>query len=186
MNQRFSRPWARAILKIAGSDEAAHEVQADLNRFAQAMREVPAITQVASNPSIPMAARQKALGAIADSLEIGQLARNVVGQLLSKYRLVHLPAILDALGETLNRRIGIVSAKVTSAVPLDSQQRQRLVASLEKMLEQRIDLRLAVDPHLLGGFVALIGSQRYDVSLRGQLDRLSASLARSAADLPQA
>jgi F0F1-type ATP synthase delta subunit len=45
------------------------------------------------------------------------------------------------------------------------------------MLDRDVDLKLAVDPALIAGFRARVGSTLYDASLAGQLDRLTTRLA---------
>ena len=100
-----------------------------------------------------------------------------VDLLLENYRLVHLSGILEVVDELIDRRLGVVRARVTSAATLEEDQQRRLASALEEKLGQTVDLRVAVDEDLLGGFVALVGSERYDASVRGQLERLGAALA---------
>lgn len=174
---RFARPYAQALLKTAKSDQEAARDREELRRFARAMKEVPQISRLASNPAIPMDHKREAVQQIAERLALGRRARSFVGLLLSNYRLGFLPEILEVLDQLLNRRLGVVRAEVTSAQELDAGQRERLERTLETRLDKKIELRLQVDPRLIGGFVAHLGSDRYDASLRGQLDRLGARLA---------
>ena len=95
---------------------------------------------------------------------------------MKNYRLIHLEPILESLDQILNRRLGVVTAEVTCAQPLDEDRRARLQAVLARALQQDVELTLRTDPKLLGGFVARIGSYRYDASVDGQLNRLAASL----------
>ena len=87
------------------------------------------------------------------------------------------PTSLSVVDELLDRRLGKVKARVSSAAPLDESQSRRLREVLERKLGKDVDVEISVDPTLLGGFVAQVGSDRYDVSLRGQLNRLEASMA---------
>ena len=98
--------------------------------------------------------------------------------LMKNCRLVHLDTVIEAIDQMLNRRLGVVVAEVTSAQTLGEEQRSRLQAVLGRVLGQKIDLTVKTDPRLLGGFVARIGSYRYDASLDGQLGRLAGKLAQ--------
>src|ERR1019366_8423656 len=49
-------------------------------------------------------------------------------------------------------------------------------AQLERLTGKRIRMRVAVDPELIGGVVARIGSTVYDGSVRGQLQTLGRRL----------
>ena len=71
-------------------------------------------------------------------------------------------------------------AEVTSAAPLDNQRSAGLESELSNLTGKRMRLRFAVDPELLGGVVARIGSTVYDGSLRGQLQELRKRLTQSA------
>jgi F-type H+-transporting ATPase subunit delta len=55
---------------------------------------------------------------------------------------------------------------------MDEQQQARLAESLERALGYQVDVRVSVDPTLLGGFVANIGDTVVDASARHQLDLL--------------
>ena len=60
-------------------------------------------------------------------------------------------------------------AEVSSPRELTETQRGAINAQLERLTGKRIRMRFAVDPALIGGVVARIGSTVYDGSVRGQL-----------------
>ncbi len=177
MNLRFARPYAQALANTASSDEALATTRDELRRFSQALEEVPALASMAKNPGIPMEKKKEVTTEVARTLGLGESARRFVDLLLDNYRLVHLSGILEVVDELIDRRLGVVRAKVTSAAPLDADQERRLAAALGHKLGQDVDLRVTLDEDLLGGFVALVGSERYDASVRGQLERLGLALA---------
>ena len=77
----------------------------------------------------------------------------------------------------MDERLGFARAEVKSARELSEPLRGALGAELERLTGKRIRARYAVDPSLIGGVVARIGSTVYDGSVRGQLgslERLSA------------
>lgn len=177
MRARVANAYAQAFVSALDDTEKTLAARDELARFAEALDVSPRLRQMAANPGIPIDAKEKVVGELCDRLEIGRDARSLLELLLRNFRLVHLSAVIEALDELLNRRRGIVRADVRSAAPLDDEQRGRLEGVLRERLDKKIDLRLSVDPDLLAGFVALIGSDRYDASLRGQLERLEGSLA---------
>ena len=176
MSRRFARPYAKALLATAGRDDAAKEVRDELGLFAQAAAQVPGLNKMASSPAIPAEVKEGVLTEVCRMLEIGRLGESFLSLLMKNYRLIHLEAILESLDQILNRRLGVVTAEVTSAQPLDEDRRARLGKVLSGILQQDVDLSLRTDPKLLGGFVARIGSYRYDASVDGQLSRLATSL----------
>jgi F-type H+-transporting ATPase subunit delta len=66
---------------------------------------------------------------------------------------------------------------VVSAVPLDEDQAGRLKEALSRRMECEIELENEIDKDVIGGAVVYAGDQVIDGSLRGKLEKLSASLA---------
>lgn len=178
---RFARPYAKAFLGAVGDDTAAAAALADLRRFAEAMEAVPRIAAMAQSPRVPQAVKQATVAEVATRLGLGRLSRSLLDLLVENYRLVSLPAIVEAIEELLDRRLGKVKAMVTAAEEVSAQERQQLEGILASALGQKVDVEVRVAPELLGGFVAQIGSRRYDGSLRGQLQRMSQQLAEAGA-----
>lgn len=179
MIRRFARPYAQALLKVAGGTDEAVAVRDQLRGLRDAMVAVPALAKMAANPAIPMAEKHRVLDRVGERLGLGDLAFRFVFLLLSNYRLQHLPAVVETLEAELNRRLGVATAEVTTAQPLDEAERSTLAAALGKILDRRVEMKLAVDPALIAGFRARVGSTLYDASLQGQLDRLASRLAEA-------
>jgi F-type H+-transporting ATPase subunit delta len=175
--RRFARPYAEALLTVAGSTAKAAEVRDELARLAALMVEVPALQAAVANPVLPLPAKKQAIDKVADRLGMSPLARRVVGALLARHRLARLDELVVTLGDILDRRQGIGVADVVTAEPLSDEEKRELQAVLERRVGKRLQIRATVDPRLLAGFVAQVDSQLFDGSLRGQLDRLSRELA---------
>ena len=179
MIRRFARPYAQALLKVAGGTEEAVAVRDQLRALRDAMAAVPGIARMAANPAVPAEEKRRVLRKIGERLGLSELAFRFVFLLLSNYRLQHLPAVVETLEAELNRRLGVATAEVTSAQPLDDAERERLRDALARILDRRVEMKLAVDPALIAGFRARVGSTLYDASLQGQLDRLASRLAKA-------
>lgn len=180
MIPRLARPYAKAFMDTAGDLEAAIAARDQLRVFARALADVPALGAMAQNPAIPADVKARVLEQVADCLGVQGLARRLIAMLLSRFRLLHLPGVLAAIDEHVDRGLGVVSAKVQAPDELDDEQRGQLQKVLERALDKKVRLEVAVNQSLLGGFVAQVGSDRYDVSLRGQLDRISRQLSTAA------
>jgi F-type H+-transporting ATPase subunit delta len=60
-------------------------------------------------------------------------------------------------------------AEVRSAVPLDEARRQRLAAALSKATGRSVELKVVVDPSVIGGVVARLGDEVFDGTVRTRL-----------------
>lgn len=179
MIRRFARPYAQALLAVAGGIDEAVAVRDQLRALKDAMEAVPGIGKMAANPAVPMEGKRRILRQLAERLGLGDLALRFVELLLSNYRLRYLPVVVEALEAEVNRRLGVATARVTTAHPLDDEETERLRSALAGKLDRRVELELAVDPALIAGFRARVGSTLYDASLQGQLDRLAERMAEA-------
>ena len=59
---------------------------------------------------------------------------------------------------------------------LDDETTQRLVAGLERATGKKLELRVVVDPSVVGGVSARVGDQVIDGSLRHRLDEVRQAL----------
>ena len=144
------------------------------------MEAVPGLAAMAANPAIPLETKRRTLSEVGDLLGYGQGVRRLLELLLENYRFVNLPEIVAAFEELLNRKLGVVRASVVSASELNAEQRQQLAEVLESLAGGQVEFDLSVDPELLGGFVATVGSRRYDTSVKGQIERMAKDLGAGA------
>jgi F-type H+-transporting ATPase subunit delta len=101
---------------------------------------------------------------------------NFLKTLAENRRLGLLPEIA-AMYEQLRAEVeNIADVQVTSAVPLDEAQRQRLTTALKKRLNRDVRLHCDVDASLVGGAVVRSGDLVIDGSLKGRLERLASAI----------
>ena len=67
-------------------------------------------------------------------------------------------------------------AEVRSAVPLDDEQVQRLAEALSQATGKHVEVKVIVDPSVLGGVVARIGDTVIDGTVRHRLDQLEGAI----------
>jgi len=64
-------------------------------------------------------------------------------------------------------------------VPMDEQRRTKLAAALAKATGKDVELKVLVDPTLIGGVVAQVGDQVFDGSVRRKLDMAREQLVKA-------
>ena len=169
------RRYAEAIFDLAEADKAIDAYRASLDSLAEAI--TPQIIRALRDPSVPVKRRLAAV----DAATKGQpkAIRSVLLLLEQRDRIALLPAIARAFGELVDRRAGIVKAKITTAVPLDDVQRKAFVTRLEKSSGKQIKASFTVDAGLIGGARVQLGDHLVDSSVRAQLAALRSQLAGS-------
>ena len=83
-----------------------------------------------------------------------------------------LPAIIDELVKLSAAEGNKEVAEVRSAVDLTDDQKQRLAAALEAKTGKKVELKVIIDPTVLGGLVAQVGDTVIDGSVKTRLQQL--------------
>lgn len=168
----LARRYARALMQLGTEAGNLDKLGAEIATLAQAMVEVPELSEALSNPAFPRAERRLIMKALLDRIVASKITQSFTFLLLDRDRVRSLPAISSALARMIDEKAGRVNATVTSATKLSPMQVRQLQAALEKLSGKQVVLEAHEDPELLGGLVARVGDLEYDGSLRSQLNRL--------------
>ncbi len=176
MIRRFARPYAKAVMEVAQSPEKAQTIRTELARFEQARAGSNELAQLMSNPAIDAAVKGEIVAQIAGRLELSDVTRKILDVLVKNHRINDLGAISEALRAMVDQALGIAVAQVRSAHELGEGEKKKLQSAFELKLGQKVELEVTTDPTLLGGFVATIGSDVYDASVTGRIQKIRATL----------
>ncbi len=176
MIRRFARPYAHAIMDVVQSPEKANAIRHELERFEQVRKAASDLQDLYANPGIEHATKLKVTTALAKRLGLSDMTVKILGVLIGNHRMNDLRSIVDALAEMVRQATNTVAAEVRSANPLSDEDRAELQRTLEKKAGHKVEMVLTTDPTLIGGFVAKIGSEVYDASVIGKIDKFRESL----------
>ena len=167
--------YARALFEVARAEGTLDEVEDELFRFARSYENSEELRTALTDDLIPAARRQT----IVEDL-LGGKATPTTVQLVSMIvaggRARDLPAIVDRLVQRAAESKDAAVAEVRSAVALTSDQQDRLRAALANATGRNINLKVVVDPSVLGGLVATVGDTVIDGTVRTHLDQLKSRL----------
>jgi F-type H+-transporting ATPase subunit delta len=170
---RYARAFAD-VAEAARLDVSAAQQQ--LRDFADALETSSELREFLANPSVEMATKLKVLDALAERIQMFPQVRNFIAVILEHQRLAELNEILNEFDEVVDENSGAVEARVTSAHPMNQQDRNQMETQIEKLAGARVRATYSEDPSLLGGAVVEIGSTVYDGSIRAQLQQLKQRL----------
>ncbi len=163
--------YADAMFAVAQAEGSLDEVEDELFRFARALEGSDELRSALTDEHIPAARRQ----AIVEDLLGGKaspLTTALVSFVVGAGRGRDLPAIVDRLVNRAAASKQRVVAEVRSAVPLTDDQRTRLAAALANATGKELEVKVIVDPSVLGGIVAQVGDTVMDGTVRHRLDQL--------------
>ena len=176
MIRRFARPYARALMAVAGSPQAANAVRGELLRFEAALKTSPELGAVYANPAVDLDTKLKLTSQLASRMKLGDLPKKMLEVLVRSNRINDIGGILSAVAHYVNEAMGVAVAEVRSAKPLGPDEMDRLAKTLSEKVGRKVELDVRTDPALLGGLVVKIGSEIWDASVAGKIERFRESL----------
>lgn len=173
---RISRKYARAFFEVIKASGKGREVLTQLQQVEQVLeKDAPDLKTVLAHPQISGERKaelvQKVFGPT-----VGKETMQLLDVLARRERFDKLPGIIAVLDGLVMAAEGKARAVVTSATPLEEDQKQAVLHKLGTMTGKWIDLTLNVDPSLIGGVVIQVGDRLIDGSVKTQLEQLREGL----------
>lgn len=174
-NVPVARRYARALLDAAATQ--ADQVLVQMEALTAYFDGQPELFATMASPTLTRTQRQSLVDAVVKSVPgLLPLVANLLKLLTDRNRFGALPFITRQYRDLVDGRLGRVRGRVTSAARLGDAQVAALKKQLEALTQRSVVLETKVDPALLGGVVAQVGSHQYDGSLKSQLLDLGRSL----------
>jgi F-type H+-transporting ATPase subunit delta len=174
--KRYAHALADVIV-APGSEVTPADAVAQLRTFYSSAGSVPELQAVLASPAVSAVRKRSVIRAIANALGLPRIVVNFLLVLSDRRRWAALHEVIEALDAALDEHLGFQRAEVYSAYELSGPQREELSRELARIAGRKIRLCLAVDPDLIGGVTARVGSTVYDGSVRGQLAKMRRSFA---------
>jgi F-type H+-transporting ATPase subunit delta len=163
--------YAGALFGVARSEGNLADVEDELFRFARLLEGNDELRTTLTDPALPVSRRQQ----IVEDL-LGGRANPITTSLLSMVvgtgRSRDLPAIVDELVRISAAEGNKEVAEVRSAIALTDDQKARLADALAAATGKQVEVKVVLDPTVLGGLVAQIGDTVIDGSVKTKLEQL--------------
>jgi F-type H+-transporting ATPase subunit delta len=168
--------YAAAMFEVARAEDVLGRVGDELFRFSRSVEAAPDLRSALTDPATPAAAKSRLLEDLLDGrahpVTVRLLELVVAGGLVRD-----LTRVVDAFSAKAQAAGGAALAEVRVAAPISEEQRQRLSDALSRAKGRTVDVKVIVDPSVMGGVVTTIGDEVIDGSVRRRLEQLRASLA---------
>ncbi len=168
----IARRYAKALFSWADEQGQVEQWSTGLEALGRALASSPELRDTLASPLFEKEQRRSVIGEVARSLALPETVRSFLLLLADRDRLSYLAAIVQQFRDLADARLGRVRARVTSAVPLTSEEAARIAEKLAQAGKAQVIVETAVDASILGGVVAQVGSLVYDGSVRSQLEEL--------------
>ena len=179
-NKTAAIRYARALLDVAVKEQADLErIENELSQFADLFKQYPLLEKVLLNPAVPVPRKRAAVADLLAQAKFTPIVTKLLALLADRDRLVLIPDLLASYRDRLLEHRGVVRAEVTTASTLDPGRADAIRQGLAAMTGRTVQLATKIDPAILGGLIARIGSTVYDGSVTRQLEKMKKRLTDS-------
>lgn len=175
MNDGAIRGYAQAILDVAEAEGVLADVEDELFAFRGTLEANPDLVQGISDVAIPASRRQQLVEELLGGRALPQTVQLVSFVVGGGRGRVLQDVITEFLDLAAARKSSAV-AEVRAAADLSDDQKSKLAAALHKATGKTVEVRVQVDPAVIGGIVVRVGDQVVDGTVRTQLNRFREGL----------
>lgn len=168
--------YAKALIDVVARSGDAQKVEQDLASFVQILDAHADLAQTLVSPSVPAHAKRGIVAALADRLGTTRVTKNALLLMAERDRLGMIKELLAVYRDRLLDQQKVVRAELHSATPLAPDAVRAIEARLSAATGRTVAVETSVDPTLIGGVLAKVGSTVYDGSVKTQLDKLRKQL----------
>lgn len=175
----LAKRYAKALFSLSVENKTQDRVLSDLRALHASFSQDPSIQAFFDSP---LANGVQKSGVVKKSLE-GKSASTEVSQFLmllaEKDRLSIFPDVVDAFQNEIDSANNVCRGTVRSTTALAPAERTQIEKTVEGVLKKKVIMTYKVDPSVIGGLVAQVGSHTFDDSLATHLKRMGEELRRT-------
>jgi len=173
--------YANALVDTAQKHSVLEAVHADVDAIASVMKDNQDIKDFLSNPTIAEGKKKELVKRLASESDFNNYTVNFLNLLIDQGRIDAIEEICDAFELKYCSLTDTQVAVLRSAVKLEQEQQFLIAKKLQELTgSKNIKLKPVIDESLIAGFVVEYGSSQIDLSVKGQLDKISSELLATA------
>ena len=171
MADEIIRGYAEALFSVVQAEGELDRVEDELYRFANILESNHELKQALSDQGVDRVQRAKILDELLGD-KVSPHTLSLLTFVVEQGRARQLPQILEATSSLVAEARQAVIAEVRTAVELDDAQKAELAKALSKATGKKVEIKVILDPSVIGGVVAKVGDIVIDGSIKRRLDQL--------------
>lgn len=170
-----AKRYGRALFELALEKNILDQLEAELKEVVKVINENEELKKVLEHQLMSSEIKQEIFKKVyLDSVSSTTL--NFLLLILHKRRENALEQIVEHYLNLANEEKGIVRADVKTAIELSPEDQEQLRQNLTKMTGKNLQLKIEIDPSIIGGLVVKIGDKIIDGSVSTKLKMLEKHL----------
>ncbi|MBQ1385126.1 MAG: ATP synthase F1 subunit delta [Firmicutes bacterium] len=171
MISRKAKTYGSSLYDLAAEEGLEDRILSDMQALSSAARDIPGYVRLLSSPAVPLEERK---GLVREAWEgsIHPYSLNFACLLLDHGMADELCQCAEEYKNRYDDAHGILQVTAVSAVPLSSEERERLVRAIETRTGKKAELTEKTDSSLIGGMRLEMDGKAYEGSVSSHLDAL--------------
>jgi F-type H+-transporting ATPase subunit delta len=167
--------FVESIFSLAEAEGVLEQVESEFSSVVRTIDSSDDLRSKLNDELLPSDVRQQIVERLLEG-KAHRLTAQLVALVIGSGHARSLRTIAERVSSKVAHGSGREVAEVRSAVALTDDQQRRLADALKKATGSDVNLKIIVDPSVVGGLVATVGDKVIDGSVRNRLDQLKSRL----------
>ena len=167
-----ARRYASALFEVVQKTGRVDAALRDLTGLRDLIAGHDLLRKVFETPAVPASRKRAMIDALLSAGGAGEEVRRLLQMMADRDRLALVPEVTASFEARVMIERRQMAAEVVTAAPLDGTHRDALAGALKRATGNDITISERVDPSIVGGLVARVGSLVFDGSVTRQLERM--------------
>lgn len=163
--------YVDSIMGIAEAEGVQARVEEEFSSVVRSIDANNDLRAKLTDELIPSTARQQIVETLLEG-KAHRLTAQFISFVIGAGHARDLREIAEKVSSRVAKGAGREVAEVRSAVALSEDQQRRLAEALSAATGSQVNLKVVIDPSVVGGLVATVGDKVIDGSVRNRLDQL--------------
>ncbi len=174
----LARRYAKALFAVAKEEDSLETYNKAIQAIGTLLAENPDVESALESPVVPPDIKEEIAEYIIKAVQVEESLANFLRLLVERRRIQHLRIIAESFQELMDEEMGVIRARVVTAVPLPAELKKKVAEVLSEVTGKTVALVTEEDPTIIGGVVAHVGDMVWDGSIRSQLQGFKESIGR--------
>ncbi len=171
---QISVRYAKALFQSASEQQNLERVYEDMELLSNTCK-LDDFQFMLVLPSMQTSQKYKMVGSIFAG-HLSKISLSMINLVIKNKRELYLPGIARNYADMYRKAMGIRTAKLVTAQPVDDSARNGIKELIGKMYDSDVELSSFVDEDIIGGFVLTVENQQYNASVANSLKKLKKKL----------
>jgi F-type H+-transporting ATPase subunit delta len=169
----IAKRYAQALFDVVHKHGNADRAESDLNGFRDLINSHDDLRRALESPAVPVSRKQTIIDALWTAAHgASEDVHRLLRVMAERDRFTMIDEVAAAYTARLQKSRNVLAAEVVTAVPLADEKRAALTQALGRAAGAQLMVTERVDPDIIGGVVARVGSLVFDGSVTRQLEKL--------------